>query len=66
MRHRIVCLFALLVMLLAAAACSGQGMPAEAAVTGAVYYAIEGYTNGLLLVIAILLAAILFVVATKG
>jgi hypothetical protein len=35
-------------------------------IAAAIYYAIEDYTNGLLLVIAILLAAILFVVATKG
>lgn len=35
-------------------------------IAAAVYYAIEGYTDGLLLVIAILRAAILFFVATKG
>lgn len=34
-------------------------------IAGAGHYAIEGYTGGLLMIIAILLAIILFVLATK-
>lgn len=35
-------------------------------IAAAVYYAIESYTDGLLLVIALLLAVLVFLVATKG
>jgi hypothetical protein len=35
-------------------------------IAAAIFYAIEDSTNGLLLVIALLLAVLLFVVATKG
>ena len=34
-------------------------------IAAAVYYAVEGYTDGLLLVIALLLAVLVFLVATK-
>jgi hypothetical protein len=35
-------------------------------IAAAIYYAIDGYTDGLLLVMALLLAVPLFVVASKG
>ena len=44
----------------------GGSFMALVGIAAAIYYAIEDYTNGLLLVIALLLAVLLFMVATKG